>query len=116
MAKLCMVILLALVAAQAAMGRKVPSDASFKEEKNFVAYGGVSTIAGVPGYPFPTGIVGGLGGAGNIGGLSGAGRVTGFGGLGGVGGGAGAGVGTGVGGGAGAGVGTGVGGGALPFP
>ena len=83
--------------------RNAPTDAGFKDQKNFITYGGVSGYSRIESNGLP------FGGAGvSIGGGYGAG-----GGLGGLGG-----TGDGVGGGVGGGVGSGIGGGSgvVPFP
>lgn len=66
----------------------VPSGgAGVKDEKNFIAFGGVGGFAGVGGGVIPT--LGGVGGLGGTGGLGGASGLGGLGGASGIGGGAG---------------------------
>ena len=104
MAKWCIMLVLAVVVATTS-ARDVPNDATVKDQKNFMSYGGLGGYSGVGsnGLPFGgagagmgTGLGGGLGGGGLGGGASGFGGLSGTG-LGGLIGGAGGlgGVGTG---------------------
>ncbi|XP_015949090.1 glycine-rich protein 5 [Arachis duranensis] len=92
MAKWCiMLLVLALVVVSTASARKVPNnDATLKDQKNFLSYGGVGGYSGIGGNGMPFGGVGaGIGsGFGGVGAVTGIGGLSGFGG--GVGGGGGA--------------------------
>ncbi|XP_057742093.1 glycine-rich protein 5-like [Arachis stenosperma] len=89
MAKWCiMLLVLALVVVSTASARKVPNnDATLKDQKNFLSYGGVGGYSGIGGNGLPFGGAG----AGIGSNFGGAGAGTGMGGFGGFGGGVGGG-------------------------
>ncbi|KAL1367808.1 hypothetical protein HN51_021931 [Arachis hypogaea] len=91
MAKWCiMLLVLALVVVSTASARKVPNnDATLKDQKNFLSYGGVGGYSGIGGNGIPFGGAGASAGIGSS--FGGAEAGTGIGGLGGFGGGVGGG-------------------------
>ncbi|RYR25322.1 hypothetical protein Ahy_B02g059022 [Arachis hypogaea] len=83
-----MLLVLALVVVSTTSARKVPNnDATLKDQKNFLSYGGVGGYSGIGGNGMPFGGVGGaigsnFGGAGVGGGLGGGAGIGGLGGTG----------------------------------